>query len=123
MCWKIEQLHREMKQGSGIVKCQCCKHRVHRNHIACCLWVWVSLTRAARAVGQTIYQIKQSLLDDYLRQQNANTFNFYQYCVGPNKFWIIPYLKDRFSLAKTCLIVIHCASYIHLTCFKSPKIM
>ena len=25
------------------------RHRGQRNHIACCLWVWVSLTRAARA--------------------------------------------------------------------------
>lgn len=31
--------------------------------------VWVSLTRAARTAGQTIYQLKESLLDDYIRQQ------------------------------------------------------
>ena len=67
--WKIEQLHRELKQTTGIGKCQCRKHRAQRNHIACCLWVWVSLTRAARAAGQTIYQLKESLLDDYIRQQ------------------------------------------------------
>ena len=67
--WKIEQLHRELKQTTGIGKCQCRKHRVQRNHIACCLWVWVSLTRAARAAGQTIYQLKESLLEDYIRQQ------------------------------------------------------
>lgn len=67
--WKIEQLHRELKQTTGIGKCQCRKHRAQRNHIACCLWVWVSLTRAARAAGQTLYQLKESLLDDYIRQQ------------------------------------------------------
>ena len=67
--WKIEQLHRELKQTTGIGACQCRKHRAQRNHIACCLWVWVSLTRAARAAGQTIYQLKESLLDDYIRQQ------------------------------------------------------
>ena len=67
--WKIEQLHRELKQTTGIGKCQSRKHRAQRNHIACCLWVWVSLTRAARAAGQTIYQLKESLLDDYIRQQ------------------------------------------------------
>ena len=67
--WKIEQLHRELKQTTGMGACQCRKHRAQRNHIACCLWVWVSLTRAARAAGQTIYQLKESLLDDYIRRQ------------------------------------------------------
>ena len=67
--WKIEQLHRELKQTTGIGKCQSRTHRAQRNHIACCLWVWVSLTRAARATGQTIYQLKESLLDDYIRKQ------------------------------------------------------
>ena len=70
--WKIEQLHRELKQTTGIGECQCRKHRAQRNHIACCLWVWVSLTRAARAAGQTIYQLKESLLNDYIRQQLQN---------------------------------------------------
>ena len=67
--WKIEQLHRELKQTTGIGECQCRKHRAQRNHIACCLWVWVSLKRAARAAGQTIYRLKESLLDDYIRKQ------------------------------------------------------
>ena len=67
--WKIEQLHRELKQTTGIGEYQCRQQRAQRNHIACCLWVWVSLTRTARAAGQTIYQLKESLLDDYIRQQ------------------------------------------------------
>ena len=67
--WKIEQLHRELKQTTENGECQCRKHRAQRNHIAYCLWVWVSLTLAARAAGQTIYQLKESLLDDYIRQQ------------------------------------------------------
>ena len=66
--WKIEHLHRELKQTTGISECQCRKHRAQRNHSACCLWVYVSLTRAARAAGQTIYQLKESLLHDYMRQ-------------------------------------------------------
>lgn len=70
--WKIEQLHRELKQTTGISKCQCRKHRAQRNHIACCLWVWVSLRRAAEAAGQTIYQLKEGLLQDYIRQQLQN---------------------------------------------------
>ena len=70
--WKIEQLHRELKQVTGIGKCQSRLHRAQRNHIACCLWVWVSLTRTARAAGQTIYQTKECLLHDYMRQQLQN---------------------------------------------------
>ena len=70
--WKIEQLHRELKQTTGISKCQSRQHRGQRNHIACCLWVWVSLTRAARATGQTIYHLKESLYHDYMRQEIEN---------------------------------------------------
>ncbi len=70
--WKIEQFHREIKQVTGIGKCQCRKLRAQRNHIACCFQVWVCLTRTARAVGRTIYELKDSLLDDYLRYQLSN---------------------------------------------------
>ena len=70
--WKIEQLHREIKQVTGIDKCQCRKLRAQRNHIACCLQVWVCLKRAARKATQTIYELKHSLLDDYITQQLAN---------------------------------------------------
>ena len=70
--WKIEHLHRELKQTTGISKCQSRQHRGQRNHIACCLWVWVSLTRAARATGQTVYRLKESLYDDYIRREIEN---------------------------------------------------
>lgn len=70
--WKIEQLHRELKQTTGISKCQNRRHRGQRNHIACCLWVWVSLTRAARATGQTIYRLKENLYEDYMRREIEN---------------------------------------------------
>lgn len=35
--WKIEQLHREGKQLTGLVRCQCRKARIQRNHIGCAL--------------------------------------------------------------------------------------
>ena len=70
--WKIEELHREIKQVTGIGKCQCRALRAQRNHSACCFQVWVCLKRAARAVGRTIYDLKDSLLDDYLRHQLSN---------------------------------------------------
>lgn len=67
--WKIEQLHREGKPVTGLEACQCRKARIQRNHIGCALLVWVNLKRIAAKTGQTIYQLKHGLLDDYLCQQ------------------------------------------------------
>ena len=67
--WKIEQFHRQVKQTTGLQRCQCRKQRAVRNHIGCAMLVWVHLNRVARQTGQTIYQLKQSLLDEYLHQQ------------------------------------------------------
>ena len=70
--WKIKQLHRDLKQTTGISKYQSRQHRGQRNHITCCLCVWVSLTRAARATSQTTYRLKKSLYDDYMRKEIEN---------------------------------------------------
>jgi hypothetical protein len=70
--WRIEQLHREGKQVTGLERCQCRKARIQRNHIACAFLVWVRLKALATQTGQTIYQLKHGLLDDYLRQQLKN---------------------------------------------------
>lgn len=70
--WKIEQLHREGKQLTGLERCQCRKARIQRNHIACALLVWVRLKELATQTGQTIYQLKHGLLSDYLIQQLKN---------------------------------------------------
>jgi hypothetical protein len=70
--WKIEQFHREVKQTTGIEKCQCRKARIQKNHIACAMLVWVRLKQIAYQTGQTVYQIKQGLLDDYLIEQLRN---------------------------------------------------
>jgi hypothetical protein len=67
--WKVEQLHREGKQVTGLEACQCRKARIHRNHIGCAFLVWVQLNELAQYAGQTIYQLKHGLLDDYLCQQ------------------------------------------------------
>jgi hypothetical protein len=67
--WKIEQFHREAKQTSGMEGCQCRLARIQRNHIACALLVWVRLKQVAQETASTIYQLKQGLLDDYLRSQ------------------------------------------------------
>lgn len=70
--WKIEQLHREGKQLTGLERCQCRKARIQRNHIGCALLVWVRLKELAVQTGRTVYQIKHGLLDDYLIQQLKN---------------------------------------------------
>lgn len=67
--WKIEQLHREAKQVTGLEGCQCRKARIQRNHIGCALLVWVRLKELATETRTTVYQLKHGLLDDYLIQQ------------------------------------------------------
>jgi len=67
--WKIEQFHRELKQVTGIEKCQCRKARIQRNHIACAVLVWIRLTELARSTMTTVYKIKSGLLVAYLRQE------------------------------------------------------
>lgn len=70
--WKIEQLHREGKQVTGLERCQCRKARIQRHHIGCAFLVWVRLKELAVQTGRTVYQLKQGLLDDYLIQQLRN---------------------------------------------------
>ena len=67
--WKIEQLHQESKQVTGLEASQCRKARIQRNPIGCALLVWGRLKQLATQTGTTIYQLKQGLLDDYLCQQ------------------------------------------------------
>jgi len=67
--WKIEEYHRELKQLTGIQNCQCRKRRIQRNHIACALLVWARLKHIAYHSARTIYQVKNSLLHDYMVQQ------------------------------------------------------
>ncbi len=67
--WKIEQLHRESKQLTGLGKCQCRLSRIVRNHISSAFLVWVHLMRKANQTRQTVYQVKHGLLSEYLCQQ------------------------------------------------------
>jgi len=67
--WKIEQLHREAKQLTGLEECQCRLPRIVRNHIASAFLVWVHLMRKAYETGKTLYQVKHGLLSEYLCQQ------------------------------------------------------
>ena len=67
--WKIEQMHREVKQLTGIEACQCRKARIQRNHIHCALLVWTRLKKLSYQLGCSAYEIKRGLLSDYLVQQ------------------------------------------------------
>ena len=67
--WKIEEFHRELKQLTGLAACQCRKARIQRNHIACALLVWTRLKHLAYQGGQTVYELKQGLLSQYLITQ------------------------------------------------------
>lgn len=70
--WKIEQFHREIKQLTGIESCQCRKQRNQRNHIACAILVWVKLKNIAYKSGESVYQMKEKLLRDYMILQLKN---------------------------------------------------
>ena len=67
--WKIEPRHREGKQLTGLERCPCRKARIQRNPIGCAFLVWIRLKAVATQTGQTVYQLKHGLLDDYLIQQ------------------------------------------------------
>ncbi len=67
--WKIEQLHREVKQVTGLESCQCRVGRIQRNHIACAMLVWCRFKELAYETGRTVYQIKFGQLSDYLIEQ------------------------------------------------------
>ena len=54
--WKIEEFHRELKQLTGVEKCQCRKARIQRNHIGCAILVWLRLKYLANQMNLTIYQ-------------------------------------------------------------------
>lgn len=64
--WQIEQFHREVKQLTGIEKCQCRSARAQRNHIACCYHAWLSLKVEAKKLETTIYQVHKNLFKPFL---------------------------------------------------------
>jgi len=70
--WYVEQFHRELKQLTGVEKCQCRKQRIQRNHIACSVQVWVAIKRIAYQTGQTVYELKKNLLREYLENELKN---------------------------------------------------
>jgi hypothetical protein len=66
---KIEEVHREVKQLTGLGQCQCRRERIIRNHIACAFLVWGYLKHVAHQTARTVYQVKHDLLSDFLRRE------------------------------------------------------
>jgi hypothetical protein len=87
--WKIEHFHRELKQVTGVEKCQCRKARIKRDHIACTVLVWVRLTAIARKSGNTTTRLK-NLVIGLPAQGTAQSVCFYGFCVIPNFFSAVP---------------------------------
>lgn len=65
--WDIETMHRELKQLTGIEKCQARKARSQRNHISYCYQAWFALKRQAKVMEKTVYAIRNELFDEYLK--------------------------------------------------------
>jgi hypothetical protein len=66
MRWHIECLHRELKQLTGIEKCQCRKALSQRTHIFCAMLVWNKIKKEAYDTFVSAYQVKIEPLRKYL---------------------------------------------------------
>jgi len=65
--WNIETMHRELKQLTGIEKCQARKARSQRNHISYCYQAWFALKKKARETQITVYEVRNNLFSEYLK--------------------------------------------------------
>ena len=65
--WNIETMHRELKQLTGIEKCQARKARSQRNHISYCYQAWFALKRQAKVMEKTVYAVRNDLFAEYLK--------------------------------------------------------
>ena len=65
--WNIETMHRELKQLTGIEKCQARKARSQRNHISYAYQAWFALKRQAQIMEKTAYAIRNELFTEYLK--------------------------------------------------------
>jgi hypothetical protein len=65
--WNIETMHRELKQLTGIEKCQARKSRSQRNHISYCYQAWFALKKKAREESITAYALRNNLFSEYLK--------------------------------------------------------
>lgn len=69
MRWHIEEFNREIKQLTGLEKCQCRKDPTQRIHIFCAILVWHRLKQLAYKAYKTIYHSKRLPLKKFPTQQ------------------------------------------------------
>lgn len=67
--WHIEEFHRELKQLTGIERCQTRLARSQRNHICLSILAWIVMKQAAFVRGVTIYQQKREPLRQFMAEQ------------------------------------------------------
>ena len=67
--WNVECLHRELKQLTGIEKCQCRHAWSQRNHITSCYHAWFALKARAQKLKMTLYAARNALFATYLRAE------------------------------------------------------
>lgn len=70
--WDIECFHRELKQLTGIEKCQAQRAWSQRNHIACCYHAWIALKVYADKCKKSLYRVHSELLSNYLTAELKN---------------------------------------------------
>jgi hypothetical protein len=70
--WKIEQAHRELKQLTGIEKCQARSAEAQKNHIICSILAWLTIKSAATLRDVSVYHLKDALYSEYLKKEMAN---------------------------------------------------
>jgi hypothetical protein len=78
--WKIEEFHRELKQLTGIERCQARKNRSQRNHIVMCMLAWLQLKVTAWATNRTVYEVKQDPLKAFVAEQWRHPATIFSIC-------------------------------------------
>ena len=72
--WKIEQYHREVKQTTGIAKCQARNSKAQRKHIITSILSWIVMHAQAISRKITIYQLKNEPLEAFQRNIWRNPY-------------------------------------------------
>ena len=70
--WNVEGFFREIKQLTGVERCECRRNRSQRNHIALAMHAWLSLKTMANRLQTTLYEVRNRLFFDWLVEALAD---------------------------------------------------
>jgi hypothetical protein len=73
MRWKIETMHRDLKQACGLAKCYMRKAKAQMNHIFSVFIAWIKMQFRRLETGLTVYQQKWGIVRDSVRNHLAQT--------------------------------------------------